>query len=123
VRGVVLPIVVLTAVYGLVITGLVFVFRAVRIPWRWAIALGFSVFGIASGLLAAWAWPLDSCTLPNVYAVLLGDKVYGFSAQRLGDPWLLSVPQVYVVVSTFLGGLAGVLAQWVDARIRARRAG
>ncbi len=122
-RGVVLPIVVLTAVYGLVIAGLVFLFRAVRIPRRWAIALGFSVFGIASGLLAAWAWPLDSCTLPNVYAVLLGDEVYGFSAQRLGDPWLLSVPQVYVVVSTFLGGLAGVLAQWVDARIRARRAG
>ena len=121
-RGVVLPVVVLTVVYVLVITGLVLVFRAVRIPRRWAIALGFLAFGVASGLLAAWAWPLDSCTLPNVYAVLLGDEVYGFSAQRLGDPWLLSVPQVYVVVSTILGALAGLLAQWADTRIRARRA-
>ena len=120
-RGVVLPVVVLTVVYGLVITGLVVIFRAVRIPRRWAIALGFLAFGVASGLLAAWAWPLDSCTLPNVYAVLLGDELYGFSARNLGDPWLLGVPQVYVVVSTILGGLAGVLAQWVDGRMRARR--
>jgi hypothetical protein len=111
----------LTAVYGLVILGLVFLFRAVRVPRRWAIVLGFLAYGVASGLLAAWAWPLDSCTLPNVYAVLVGDKVYGFSAQRLGDPWLLSVPQVYVVVSTIMGGLAGLLAQWADARIRRRR--
>jgi len=120
-RGVVLPVVVLTVAYGLAITGLVLLLRLIRVPRRWAIALGFAIFGIASGLLAAWAWPLDSCVLPNVYAVLLGDKVYGFSAQRLGDPWLLRVPQVYAVVAALLGGLAGALAAWIDARVRAGR--
>jgi len=120
-QGVVLPVVVLTAAYGLVIAGLVLLLRLARVPLRWAIGLGFAVFGIASGLLAAWAWPLDSCTLPNVYAVLLGDQVYGFSARRLGAPWLLGIPQVYVVAATLMGGLAGLVAQWVDARLRASR--
>ena len=117
----VLTVVGLTVAYGLAITGLVLLLRLIRVPRRWAIALGFVAFGVASGLLAAWAWPLDSCVLPNVYAVVLGDKVYGFSAQRLGDPWLLRVPWVYAVVSTVLGGLAGALAAWVDARVRAGR--
>lgn len=119
----VLTVIGLTAAYGLAIAGLIRLLRLTRVPRRWAIALGFLAFGIASGLLAAWAWPLDSCVLPNLYAVLLGDKVYGFSAQRLGDPWLLRVPWVYVVVSTVLAGLAGALAVWIDARIgRGRRA-
>jgi hypothetical protein len=59
--------------------------------------------------------------MPNLYATLLGDAVYGLSAQRLGNPWLLDKPQVYAVVSPVLCGLVGLLAQWVDARIRARR--
>ena len=120
-RGVVLPAVILTVIYALVIGALVVLFRLLRVPRRWAIALGFLVFGVATGLLAAWAWPLDSSTLPNFYASLVGDMVYGRLGERLGYPWLLSVPQVYVVVSTVLCGLAGLLAQWVDARIRARR--
>jgi hypothetical protein len=120
-RGVVLPAVILTAVYSLVIGVLVLFFRVLRVPRRWAILLGFLVYGVISGLLAAWAWPYDSSTLPNLYAVLLGDAIYHFSAQRLGNPWLWSVPQVYVVASTVVCGLVGLLAQWVDAQIRAGR--
>jgi hypothetical protein len=120
-RGVVLPAVVLTLIYALVIAGLTLLFRLLRIPRRWAIVLGFLAYGVVSGLLAAWAWPYDSCTLPNFYATLLGDAVYGRWAERLQYPWLLSVPQVYVVASAILSGLAGVLVQWVDARVRARR--
>jgi len=115
--GVVVPAVVLTLLYALVIAGLVTLFRLLRTPRRGAILLGFLVYGLASGLLVAWAWPLDSCTLPNFYAVLLGDELYGFSAQRLGDLWPLRVPHVYVVVSTILAGLAGLLAQWAGTRI------
>jgi hypothetical protein len=120
-RGVVLPVVILTVIYGLVITGLVLLFRLLRIPRRWAIGLGFLAYGVLSGLLAARLWPYDSSTMPNLYASLLGDAVYGLSVQRLGNPWLLDKPQVYVLVSTLLCGLVGLLAQWVDARIRAKR--
>lgn len=115
--GMVLTVIGLTVAYGLAIAGLILLLRLMRVPRWWAIALGFLAFGAASGLLAAWAWPLDSCVLPNVYAVVLGDEVYGFSAQRLGDPWLLRVPWVYAVVSTILAGLTGALAVWIDARI------
>jgi hypothetical protein len=110
-RNVLLPVAVLTAIYALAIWGLIALYRALRLPRRGAIFLGFATFGLATGLLAAWIWPLDSSVYVNVYAVWLGDAVYGLSAQRLGDPWMLRVPQAYVAVSTILYGTLGMLAQ------------
>lgn len=108
--NVLLPLLLLTVLYGLLVVGLIRLLRLLRVPRRRAILLGFLAFGVISGLLAAWAWPLDSCVLPNAYAVLLGDGLYGLAAARLGDPWLLRPPQVYVLVSTLLCSALGLLA-------------
>jgi hypothetical protein len=112
-RNVLLPVAVLTAIYAFAIWGLIALYRALRLPRRGAIFLGFVTFGLATGLLTAWIWPLDSSVYLSVYAAWLGDAVYGLAAQRLGDPWILRVPQIYVVVSTILYGALGLLAQRV----------
>jgi hypothetical protein len=120
-RNVLLPLVVLSALYGLAIFGLVLLFRALRVPSRGSVFLGFLTFGLVTGLLTAWVWPLDSSVYANVYAALLGDAVYQLAAAHLGAPWLLCVPQVYVVVSTALYGLLGLMAQGICLQVKKRR--
>ena len=112
----------LAAVYGLVILGLVFLLRRMGVADRWMIVLGFLAFGIVTGILAACVWPLETCAVINVFAVLFGDWVYAVSIRLFGDPsspqahytipWLLRVPQVYAGASLVLYGLMGAAAQW-----------
>jgi hypothetical protein len=109
--NIVLPLFILTAIYGFILGGLVLLLRKLGVPASKAILLGFVLFGVASGLLAAWIWPLDSSVYPNVFATLLGDLAYNLSTGYLGDLWLLRVPQVYVVASTILCTAAGLLFQ------------
>jgi len=120
-QNVLLPLLVLSAVYGLAILGLALLFRTLRVTSRWPVFLGFLAFGVVTGLLAVWIWPLDSSVYANVYAALLGDAVYRLAAAHLGDPWLLRVPQVYVVVSTALYGLLGLMAQGIYLQAKKRR--
>lgn len=120
--NIVWPLVVLTAVYGGIILGLVWLLRRAGVSGRWAIFAGFSVFGVGTGFLAAWAWPYDSCLLPNVWAVLAGDGLYNLSADHLGDLWILQVPRVYVFAATLMYTVAGLLLQWVYSRAGDRRA-
>ena len=104
---------VLTIIYGTLIVGLVWLLRRLGIPTRWAIVLGFLGFGIMTSLAGAWLWPFDSSVYPNVWATLLGDCLYGWSVGHLGDPWLLRVPRVYMVVAVLLYGGLGLLCQWI----------
>jgi hypothetical protein len=120
IRNIVLPILVLTAIYGLVIGGLAWLLRILRIPATRATFLAFLLFGLVTGLLTAWVWPLDSSVYANVFTVLLGDLVYRWSAQYLGDPWLLRVPHVYVLVSPILWAGAGLLFQGLSSWRRRR---
>jgi len=116
----------LLALYGAAILGAILLLHKLGVPGRWAIALGFLIFGTATGFLAAWAWPLDSSVYANAVAVLMGDAVYTVAIQLLGDPgssqahdtipWILRIPQVYVPVAVVLYGLAGWLVQWVYSR-------
>jgi hypothetical protein len=117
----VLSVVILTALYAAVILGLVWLLRRIGIPGRWTIFSGFLAFGIGTGLLAAWAWPYDSCVYPNVWAVLAGDGLYGLSTQHLGNVWVLQLPQVYVLAAAVVYGGTGLLLQWVHNRTRAGR--
>ena len=110
----------LTLAYGGIIAGLDWLLRRVGTPARWTIALGCLVFGIVSGLLAAWVWPHDSCVLPNLWAVLLGDALYTLSSEAPGSPAVFPPPWVYPLVSTVLYGVLGLAAQ---AIINWRRAG
>jgi hypothetical protein len=114
-----LAVMALTGVYALIITSLVWLLRKVGVPARWAIILGFPTAGFTTGLLAAWAWPYDSCVLPNLWAVLLGDALYRLSSEHLGDFGLFRPPWVYPWAGAVLYGMLGLIAQAAASRSKA----
>lgn len=121
VASLVFPLTVLTSAYLGVIGALIWLLRRLRMPARWAILSGFLAFGLGTGLLSAWVWPLDSSVYPNVWAVLLGDWLYNQSSAHLENLWLLGVPQVYAVAGALLYGTLGLLVQEIYRRRQARR--
>ena len=124
--GVIVPLLILPAIYGLVILGLIVVFRRMQVPSKKAILLGFVALGIAIGFFAAWLWPADSSFYFNAFGAFLGDQVYNLSIRYFGDmispqahytiPWILRVPQVYVIASIAVYGLVGLVLQLVYNR-------
>lgn len=121
IASLVLPLTVLTSAYLGAIGVLIWLLRCLRMPARWAILAGFLGFGLGTGLLSAWIWPLDSSVYPNVWAVLLGDWLYNLASDRLADPWLFGVPQVYVLSGVLLYGGLGAVVQELYRRRSARR--
>lgn len=116
----VILLIVQTLLYALVILGLILMLRKLAV--RNAEFIGFILFGTVTGVLAAWIWPLDSVTYPNVYGVLVGDQLYGVatayfgvdhpSQAHLAVPWPLRVPQIYVFSSILIWGVLGLLVQY-----------
>jgi len=90
--------------------------------------MGFLVAGVVAGLAAMLAWPADAAVLLNLPGVLLGDLAYTWSISLFGEPssaqahytipWLLRVPQAYVLVSVLVYGLVGAIVQVVLNRRR-----
>jgi disulfide bond formation protein DsbB len=123
---VVFTLLVLSVIYGIVILGLVLLLRKMGVSEKRAIILSFLVFGAVTGILTAWVWPIDSSIYFNFFASLLGDQVYNLSIQYFGDssspqahytiPWILRIPQVYVIASIILCGLVSLPLQWVYKR-------
>ncbi len=107
----------------IVILGLIVVFRKMQIASKKAILLAFLVFGTVMGFFTAWLWPADSSSYFNFFPAVLGDQVYNLSIQHFGDiispqahytiPWILRVPQVYVITSIIAYGLIGLLLQLI----------
>lgn len=122
-QNIVLPLVLLTALYAAGILGAIWLLRWAGVPIRPAIMLGFLGFGVATACLAAWLWPVDSSVYPNAWAVLFGDWVYQRTGGFLGDPWLLRVPVVYIVAAILLYGGLGLLAQGIYGHGRSKWAG
>lgn len=126
IANVIVPLLILSAIYGIVILGLVWLLRKMGVSGKRAILFSFLVFGAATGILTAWVWPIDSSLYFNVLASLLGDQVYNLSIQFLGDasssqahytiPWILRIPQVYVLTSIVVCGLVGLPLQWIYNR-------
>ncbi len=123
-----LPVtVVLTLAYVSGAFALAGVLCGLHMAHRRAVVIGFTAFGLTSGTLAAWVWPLDSATSANLYAVVLGDQVYHWAIRWFGDPhaaqahdtipWLLRVPQVYALAGAATGAVAGWIAGKVSATI------
>jgi len=119
---VVFTLLILSAIYGIVILGLILLLRKMGASGKRAIILGFLVFGAVTGILTAWVWPIDSGIYFNFFASFLGDQVYSLSIQYFGDPsspqahytisWILRIPQVYVITSIVLCGLVSLPLQW-----------
>jgi hypothetical protein len=126
-----IALVVLTAVYAIVIASVILLLRRLGAPGSRAIILGCLIFGVLSGLLVAWAWPVESSIYGNIYAALVGDRLYTAAIAYLGDsysanahqtiPWILRIPQVYAPVSLVLSGAAGLFVQWLYNRRQARQ--
>ena len=124
--GIIVPLLILPAIYGLVILGLVIVFRKMQVSPRKVVLVGFLVFGTAIGFFTATLWPADSSFYFNVFGALFGDQVYDLSIRCFGDiissqahytiPWILRIPQVYVVTSIVSYGAVGLLLQLVYNR-------
>ena len=116
ISNVIFPVLILSATYNILILGSVLFLRKVAVSEKRAIILSFLLFGTVTGILTAWVWPIDSSTYFNVFATFLGDLIYHLSTEYLGDPWILRVPQVYVVASMVLCGLVSLPAQWFYKR-------
>lgn len=126
IANVIFPVLILSAIYGIVILGLVLLLRKMGVSGRRAIILSFLVFGTATGILTAWVWPIDSSIYFNLFASFLGDQVYNLSIQFFGDasspqahytiPWILRIPQVYVITSIVGCGLVSLPLQWIYNR-------
>jgi hypothetical protein len=124
----ILPVIASHAVYGLIVWGIVVLLRRFGALPRTRVLVGFLVAGLVAGLVAMLAWPADVAVLLNLPGVLLGDMVYSGSIRLFGDPsspqahytipWLLRVPQVYVLVSALVYGLVGAIVQVVLNRQR-----
>jgi len=121
-QNIVLPLVVLTVLYGVIILGLVWLLCRVGVSSRWTVFFGFLFFGLGTGLAVAWVWPLDSSVYLDVWAALLGDALYSFSSDHRGSFWLLEVPHVYVLAGALLYGGFGLLVQWIYNCARSDRA-
>ncbi len=122
----ILIILALFTLYGLIIWGLTLALRKLGVPPKMAIILGFLAFAAGAGSWASLAWPLDTITLINFPAVLLGDTLYQQSILYLGNPhasqahytipWFLRVPQVHFTASIILWGLLGLVVQLTHNR-------
>jgi len=121
-----LTLLVILGMYGAVISALALLLHRAGVPGCRAILLSLLIFGAVTGMLMAWAWPLEASVYTNLPATLLGDWVYGLSIRYLGDsgspqahftiPWMLRVPQVYVLASVALSALVGLPLQWLYNR-------
>jgi hypothetical protein len=127
ITNIIFPLFTLSAIYWMVILGLLLLLRRLGVSRKRVIILSFLVFGTVSGLLTAWVWPIDSSIYFNLFATFLGDQVYSLSIQYLGDmnspqahytiPWILRIPQVYVLTSIVLCGLVSLPFQWIYNRV------
>ena len=124
--SVIVQLLVLTVVYGLALFGIFMGLGKLGLSSEKRISLTFLLFGTVTGFLVAWAWPGDLAVLINYVTAFLGDEVYHLATQYLGDmsspqahytiPWILRIPQVYVVVSIVFWNLIGAVIQFVYTR-------
>jgi hypothetical protein len=84
------------------------------------IITAFVIFGVAVGFVSVWfRQNTDTAFLLNIPGTILGDAVYNWSINLIGNPhssqahytipWLLRIPQVYVPTSIFFWGIIGTL--------------
>ena len=82
----------------------------------------FAIFGLLVGFLSIWWWYVaDSLFFLNIPGMLLGEGIYTASINLLGNPisnqahytipWLLRIPQVYILASILFWGFLGLIGR------------
>ena len=114
----------LVAIYAVIIIALTWLIQHFRVASRYAIFLSLLIFGVVTGILVVWLWPLDSSVLPNIFGVWLGDWIYLQAIAWVDDPnsaqahntipWFFQIPQVYAIASVGLCAVAGWVLQWIN---------
>ena len=128
----VITLLVLVVIYVVIITALTWLIQRFRLSSRYAVFLSLLIFGVVTGILVVWLWPLDSSVVPNIFGVWLGDWIYHRAIAWTGDPnsaqahntipWFFQIPQVYAIASVGLCAIAGWVLQWTSQRVtRAKR--
>ena len=128
----VITLLVLVVIYVVIITALTWLIQRFRLSSRYAVFLSLLIFGVVTGILVVWLWPLDSSVVPNIFGVWLGDWIYHRAIAWMGDPnsaqahntipWFFQIPQVYAIASVGLCAIAGWVLQWTSQRVtRAKR--
>ncbi len=115
--------------YGLLAAGIVKLLRRFATLPGVRIFVGCLCAGLVAGLLTVRIWPADVVAWVNLPGMVLGDIVYNGSIRLLGDPasaqahytipWILRVPQVYLLVTILLWGIIGIAIQLYFNRKRA----
>ena len=84
------------------------------------VAVSFAILGVALGFGTVWFNEnTDAVFLLNIPGTLLGDAAYSLSIRFFGDPissqahytvpWLLRIPQIYVLASVLFWGIIGTM--------------
>ncbi len=134
--NIIIPVLIFSAIYGLEIFGCIVLLRIMGVSAKWRIVLGFLIFGTVTGFLVILLWPQDNMLLVNLPAGYIGFQVYIWSIQLFGNPnsfnahetipWLLRIPQVYMLVSILFWGALGSVIQiavnrWSSLHTSARK--
>ncbi|MDP2744760.1 MAG: hypothetical protein Q8P00_06825 [Dehalococcoidia bacterium] len=117
-------------VYGLGAFGLIATLRRLGVSLGIAVVLAFLALGIVAGLVSYSTWPNDISVIFNIPGALTGDKLYRWSILLLGDPsssqahftipWILRIPQVYVLSSVIAWLLLGLIVRLAYHAFRRR---
>lgn len=110
-------------VYALVIWLLARLFQRFEPVAQWSILIACVIVGIVSGFLTVLLWPrLDSILYPNVLAFVIGEQIYawatgsvppGTPSPHFAIPWILRIPQLFVLTSLLLLALFGLIVQLI----------
>lgn len=89
----------------------------------------FIIYGVIVGFISVWFdQNTDTLFLLNIPGTLIGDAVYGLSIKLIGNPyssqahftipWILRIPQVYILVSVVFWGLIGLIIKLIYNRFK-----
>jgi hypothetical protein len=118
----------LLAAYIAIIFVLILILHKTGVARRKVIFASAMLFGILSGLAVTLHGLGEGGYIFNFLGVLLGDQIYNFSIELIGDPhssfahytipWGLRIPQVWLFASVIAWSLIGILAQLAYNRIK-----
>lgn len=114
----------LLLIYALPMAAFIFLLRALGAAKRRVIFISFSLLGLTLGLLSALSLNYKELMFNlNMPGMILGESIYVFAINHLGDPhsafahytipWILRIPQLYLLTTAAVWGLAGTVIQLV----------